>query len=79
MPTTVFARRLSLRTSHRLGSAPIRPACTQRGPDVVLCLCAQGEGALLRVAPQRYKSTQVEIHAYIIYRADWNFAKVYFQ
>ncbi len=25
-------------------------------PDVVLCLCAQGEGKFLRIAPQRYKS-----------------------
>jgi hypothetical protein len=24
--------------------------------DVVLCLCAQGEGAFLRIAPQRYRS-----------------------
>ena len=24
-------------------------------PDVVLCLCAQGEGAFLRIAPQHYK------------------------
>jgi hypothetical protein len=24
-------------------------------PDVALCLCAQGDGAFLRVAPQRYK------------------------
>jgi hypothetical protein len=27
-------------------------------PDVVLCLCAQGEGAFLRIAPQRYKSKE---------------------
>ena len=27
-------------------------------PDVVSCLCAQGEGAFLRIAPQRYKSKE---------------------
>ncbi len=27
-------------------------------PDVVLCLCVQGEGAFLRIAPQRYKSKE---------------------
>ncbi len=27
-------------------------------PDLVLCLCAQGEGAFLRIAPQRYKSKE---------------------
>ncbi len=27
-------------------------------PDVALCLCAQGEGAFLRIAPQRYKSKE---------------------
>jgi hypothetical protein len=27
-------------------------------PDVVLCLCAQGEGKFLRIAPQRYKSKE---------------------
>jgi hypothetical protein len=27
-------------------------------PDVVLCLCAQGEGAFLRIAPQRYKAKE---------------------
>jgi hypothetical protein len=27
-------------------------------PDVALCLCAQGEGAFLRIAPQRCKSKE---------------------
>ncbi len=53
----IFARRLSIRTSHRLGDAPVRLACTQQGPDVALCLRAQGDGAFLRIAPQRYKPT----------------------
>ena len=27
-------------------------------PNVVLCLCSQGEGAFLRIAPYRYKSNE---------------------
>ncbi len=41
MPTKKIARSLSLRTSLRLGSAPVRLACTQRGPErglVLVCL-----------------------------------------
>ncbi len=27
-------------------------------PNAVLCLCAQGEGAFIRIAPLRYKSNE---------------------
>ena len=59
MPIYVCARRLFLRASRRLSSAPVRLACTQRGPRrglwyVVLCLCAQGEGTFLHIA--RYEA-----------------------
>jgi hypothetical protein len=43
IPTKVFARRLSLRTSRRLGSAPVRLACTQRGPRRCLVLMRSGK------------------------------------
>jgi hypothetical protein len=42
MPTKDFARSLSLRTSRRLGSAPVRLACTQRGPKRGLVLVCSG-------------------------------------
>jgi hypothetical protein len=54
MPTYVCACRLFLRTSRRLGSAPVRLACTEVPPGVVLCLCAQGEGTFLHIA--RYEA-----------------------
>jgi hypothetical protein len=50
MPAKDFARSLPLRTSRRLGSAPVWLVCTQRGPkrglvpNVVLCLC-EAKGA----------------------------------
>ncbi len=34
-------------------------------PDVVLCVCAQGEGAFLRIAPQRYKSKKPPVKGYL--------------
>ncbi len=43
-------------TSRRLGSAPVRLACTHQSPNVVLYLRAQGEGAFLHIASWRYKS-----------------------
>ena len=43
MPTNVCARRLFLRTSRRLGSAPVRLACSQRVP----------KRGLVRVCPGR--------------------------
>ncbi len=42
MPAHVCTRRLFLRTSHWLGSAPVRLACTQRGPKRGLVLVCPG-------------------------------------
>ncbi len=42
MPTTVYTRRLFLRTSRRLRSAPVRRACIQRRPRRVHVLVCQG-------------------------------------
>ena len=44
MSTKEFARSLPLRTSRRLGSAPVRLACTQRDPKrgfVLVCRLGQ--------------------------------------
>jgi hypothetical protein len=35
-------------------------------PDVVLCLCAQGDGAFLRIAPQRYKPTSSPLRGTVV-------------
>jgi hypothetical protein len=42
MPTKDFARSLPLQTSRRLGTAPVRLACTQRGPKRGLVLVCSG-------------------------------------
>jgi hypothetical protein len=57
MPANVYARRMFLRTSRRLGSAPVRLATIvvfSEIPGVVLCLYAQGKGTFLHIA--RYEA-----------------------
>ena len=62
MPTQDFARSLPFWTSLRLGSAPVRLACTQRGPRRGLVLVCSGRRriplAFISIAPWRYKSNK---------------------
>ncbi len=57
MPTNDFARSLSLRTSRRLGSAPVRLACTQRGSKHGLVLLCSGRR---RIPPHSTVALQIQ-------------------
>jgi hypothetical protein len=60
MPTKKYARSLPLRSGRRAGWAVrlFDSPVFSEVPNVVLCLCAQGEGAFFRMAPYRYKSNE---------------------
>jgi hypothetical protein len=53
MTTKVFARLLVA----PVGVSRFDSLVFSEVPVVVLCFCAQGDGAFLRIAPQRYKPT----------------------